>query len=222
MSDLRPRCKATARSGVQCQLPALPGLAVCRSHGGGTPRSQVVAERARTEAEIKTRMARLTTPIAADDPEARGDVALVMEIRRTVGNIRVLDEWIADLGEQALGFGLTSDESSESSGFNEKGPTADSTRIRRFETRINVYVEWQLKLRVHLANLAKIWISAGFKQRELDLQTTQVLAVNAMALALVVGLGHNPADPEVRAVVHRSLLGLDGNEPRHIAKQEEQ
>jgi hypothetical protein len=201
------RCRATARSGEQCKRPSLPGLKVCRFHGGKSPRAAAVADKARLEEKIHvelSRMERLTGLIPEDDPEARGDVALVTEIRRTVNRIRILDEWIQELGERSLGWGIAKR-------VRKSGLDADKIvefDEKTFETRMNVYYSIQLEERKHLAQLAKVWIAAGFKARELDLQERQVMAFNSALLELCAALGHDPADGAVKAVVHRVMMGL--------------
>lgn len=169
--------------------------------------NQAKHERAVVEQEIKHelgRMQRLTQLIPEDDPEARGDVALVNEIRRTVNRIRILDEWIQELGERSLGWGITKRVS-------KSGVDADKIvefDEKTFETRMNVYYSIQLEERKHLAQLAKVWIAAGFKARELDLQERQVMAFNGALLDLCAALGHDPADSGVKAIVHRVMMGL--------------
>lgn len=46
--NLKVRCKAIRKNGVQCKLPAIAGGTVCRSHGGGNP---AVARKALVRAE---------------------------------------------------------------------------------------------------------------------------------------------------------------------------
>lgn len=149
-------------------------------------------------------MERLTQLIPEDDPEARGDVALVNEIRRTVNRIRILDEWIQELGERSLGWGITKRESKSGVDADKIVEWDDKT----FEARMNVYYSIQLEERKHLAQLAKVWIAAGFKARELDLQERQVMAFNGALLDLCAALGHDPADPGVKSIVHRVMMGL--------------
>src|SRR5215207_6274688 len=43
------QCKATSRTGKQCKNKAIPGGAVCRFHGGGSPQ---VASKAAVRAEV--------------------------------------------------------------------------------------------------------------------------------------------------------------------------
>lgn len=157
-------------------------------------------------------MQRLTGLIAEDDPEARGDVALMTEIRRTVNRVRILDEWIQDLGERALGWGIKTrtTETKTMTGFPGEGRGDESYELEQktFEARMNVYYSIQMEERKHLAQLAKVWIAAGFKARELDLQERQVSAFQTALLELCSALGHDPADSGVRGIVHRVMLGL--------------
>lgn len=219
MKSERRQCKAKSkRSGERCVKWAMPGLEVCNTHGGMSPRALNVVNNTRTENKIReelSRMERLTGLISADDPEARGDVALVTEIRRTVNRIRILDEWLQELGEQALGWGKVSAEKSEGSDM--KGPTA--SRTVTFEAKINIYYVIQMEERKHLAQLAKVWIGAGFKQRELDLQERQVIAFNSAILELCKAFGKDPSDPEVRPIIHRVMLGIAATPPAEIEKR---
>lgn len=50
----RVRCKALTTSGSRCKQSAVPGLTVCRSHGGGTAASVRKSTRARVSAEVTT------------------------------------------------------------------------------------------------------------------------------------------------------------------------
>lgn len=161
-------------------------------------------------------MERFTGLIDASDPEARGDVALVTEIRRTVNRIRILDEWLQELGEQALGYGLTKKEA-QIGPVNVQGDQSQQTRT--FEAKVNVYYSIQMEERKHLAQLAKVWIGAGFKQRELDLQERQVIAFNTGILELCKALGHDPSSPSVRPIIHRVMMGLATSAPAEIEKR---
>lgn len=217
-TKLRPgtkRCSARTRAGERCAKAALPGLNVCRFHGGATKAAGVIADKARLQAKVRTeltRMERLTALIPEDDPEARGDVALVTEIRRTVNRVRILDEWINELGERALGWGITKRErdTKTMTGYPGEGRGDESYEqdVKTFEARMNVYYSIQLEERKHLANLAKIWISAGFKQRELDIQEQQVIAFNTALFQIAEAFGQDIQDPRVRAIVHQVMLGI--------------
>lgn len=161
-------------------------------------------------------MERFVKLIPEDDPEARGDVALVFEIRRTVNRIRILDEWLQELGEKRLGWGQTEAEKRTDTG---KSPIDGSYELRKFEAKVNVYYAIQMQERQHLAQLAKVWISAGFKQRELDLQERQVVAFNNALLELCRALGKDPSSPAVRPVIHRVMMGLAVTAPAGVEER---
>lgn len=208
---MEQRCQTIARgTGERCQNPRMAGAKVCRTHARNRTSILDASSKARVENKIKTelsRMERLTALIPEDDPEARGDVALVNEIRRTVNRIRILDEWIQELGERSLGWGRTK-RTIKDANMNPITGADDSFDEKIFEARMNVYYSIQLEERKHLAQLAKVWLAAGFKARELDLQERQVMAFNTALLELCAALGHDPADPAVRATVHRVMMGL--------------
>lgn len=193
----------------------MPGLTICQQHTKNRKSTLAVAEKARQEqtiiAEVNrelTRMERFTALIPEDDPEARGDVALVFELRRTVNRIRIFDEWIQELGEGRLGWGRTSFEQKTMTGYPGEGQGDDSYELKRYEARANVFYQMQMAERVHLLAVSKTWISAGFKQRELDMQDYAVMQFNSALLALCEALGHDPADPAVRNTIHRVMQGL--------------
>lgn len=208
----KSQCTAKRKSdGARCTRPPLAGLKVCRMHGGATKTATAIASKARMETKVRhelTRMERLTQLIPETDPEARGDVALVTELRRTVNRIRILDEWIQELGERSVGWGIKTREIKTMTGFPGEGRGDESYDSKTFEARMNVYYAIQLEERKHLLQIGKVWIAAGFKARELDLAERQVVAYNNALLELCAALGHDPADPGVRAIVHRVMLGL--------------
>jgi hypothetical protein len=206
------RCVHKTREGTRCQNGKMPGIDFCTTHVRNRPKLIEKSERYVIEQDVErelrkemSRMERFTTPIPIDDPEARGDVALVTELRRTVQHIRIFDEWIAELAEGSLGWGKTTFERKISTGAYEQD---DSHTVSRFEARANIIYEMQMRERQHLVNIAKVWITAGFKQRELDLHERQVAGFNAAQMEILTALGHDVTAPEVRSVVNRALLGL--------------
>lgn len=169
-----------------------------------------------------SRMQRFVTPIPAGDPEARGDVALVTELRRTVQRIRIFDEWIQELAEGDIGWGRTMFEKTTSSESGMDGDfVVDKTsenNVKRFEARANILYEMQMRERQHLVNVAKVWITAGFKAKELDLQERQIMAFNSAQMEILVALGHDPTNPAVRGIVHRAMMGLIPKENQAIER----
>lgn len=214
---LEQRCSAIASgSGERCRNPHMVGTTVCRTHSRNAPQIIAKADRARVSNEIQSRMARLVTPIDREDPDARGDFGLITEICRTVARVRALDEWIVDLREEQLGWnrveGVKETESTEMSMSGSFGESDTTTRTSKrkvtFEMRINVYVEWQMRERTHLASLYKIWLAAGFKQRELDMLERHLFAYNNAMLNILRALGIDANAPEVKQIIHHEMLTL--------------
>lgn len=146
--------------------------------------------------------------IQNDDAEANGGYALMMEIRRTVARIRFCDRKIIELsrsqGEGALVWGVTSEVDKD--GYDKEGPVSVHTVTK--ESKVSAWVELQFKERNHLKELSKIWISAGFEQRKLDLQASTVAGLNQVIEDVIRGLGRSPDDANVRSVVQRALRRL--------------
>lgn len=53
-SDRRPRCTALTTGGDRCKRRAVPGLTVCKSHGGGTAASVRKSNRAKVADKVHT------------------------------------------------------------------------------------------------------------------------------------------------------------------------
>lgn len=209
------QCEATARgTGRRCQKPALVGTTVCRTHGGSLPSVRDRSRIAREERERGNLERRLNLRgIDPDDPEARGDVALAAEIRRTVAWIRYCEDQILALGgdvpdapdalADVLGsVGLVSRETR--SGM-ERDEATDLT-IERFEAGVGVWEEKLRWNRSHLAGLTKQWIAAGFEARRLELAERTLDALERAIDGVLGDLGLNPRDPDVRATIKRRLI----------------
>lgn len=221
------RCITVARStGLRCTNPKALGLEYCSTHMRNNKKvNEAKHLKAVMEQEVEkqlSRMQRFVTPIPAGDPEARGDVALVTELRRTVQRIRIFDEWIQELAEGDIGWGRTMFEKTTSSESGMDGDfVVDKTsenNVKRFEARANILYEMQMRERQHLVNVAKVWITAGFKAKELDLQERQIMAFNSAQMEILVALGHDPTNPAVRGIVHRAMMGLIPKENQAIER----
>jgi hypothetical protein len=216
------RCTVRTRSsGERCKNPALAGTGVCRNHGGSLP-----SVRAKSEVFKAQRVTREHAPAAidADDPEGRGDLALGMEIRRTIGWIRYCEDRIAELGAtraahsaqaaadedvaDALG-GLQLAEQETQHGT-ERGEETSLSR-EKWSSGVNVWEEKLRWNRHHLAALTKQWINAGFEAKRLEIQGRTLDVLEKAIDGIVRDLGRNPRDAEVRAIVRRRLEQAAGN-----------
>lgn len=205
------RCVAKShQSGQRCGNAALIGITLCRIHHRGTTQRK----EATAVAKVRGTMATYAIlPVGESDPEARGDQALGVEIRRTVAWIRFCEHQIQLLqSADEMIYGLvseTEEESSESGVRDDKDVAiAARKRIRAQAAQLNGWVdrlEWNRK---HLANLTKQWISAGFEAKRLELETIAFERIDAMLTEVVRQLGHDPNDPNVRQLVAQSLLGI--------------
>ena len=158
MSD-KPRCHATTRQGRPCQQPALPGLTVCRYHGGGTP-----AARAKSARHIATQQATAQAQQAVERLGLLVDVtpeqALLDEVRRAaamVGYYGTQVQTVADRDENNLVWGVTR--------IKTGGDDAGETR----EAAPNVWVRLWNEERDRLARVAAAALKAGIEERRVRL-----------------------------------------------------
>ncbi len=208
-ADKRPafvRCKRIKRDGTQCRKSAVPGFNCCDtpSHGGNLPQVQKAIARQRVVAGLS----KLVTPIDADDWEANPINSFEMEFRRTVARIRYYDEKLMQLEtEKDLIFGVTKTEHK-----NEYAAVLEdkSYRLETQEARINGFLDLQMKERIHLTDLHKLWISAKLDDRRLAIQEKTVFMLNDAITSIVRGLGKDIHDPDVRQLVRTALLDLPG------------
>lgn len=191
------RCVAHSKaSHERCKRLRSIGLRVCAKHGGATADS--VSKRQRTEAVLAMR--RFVTPIDAGDPEANVIVAFELEFRRTIARIRYLDEVLAKLDPEALGWGLAEEKDVQSGEY----PGLDTTS----RAQANIYYVMQMEERKRLVELIKIWIGAKLDVRKLEIEEQKVDALNGVIEAVLVKLGHDIQDPTVRRTVRDSMLAL--------------
>lgn len=192
------RCAARRKQppNDRCKKRACTGLRVCVKHGGATP--PAVDKRERIKA--MDAMRQFVTPIDGDDIEANPIAAFEMEFRRTIARIRYLDEILAELNPEDLGWG-TSKETIVGSG---EYPGTDVEKV----AQANIYYSMQLGERKHLVTLVKIWIGAKLDVRKLEIEEQKVNALNGVIEAVLTKLGHDIKNPEVRRTVRESMLAL--------------
>lgn len=140
------------------------------------------------------------SPIAADDWEAHPINSFEMEFRRTIAWIRYYEEKIEELKHDELIFGMTKVESKMATEF----PGTDYTE----EAKPNIYVELLFRERKHLHELQKTFIAGGIAAKVAASVSKLVDKVELSMNALIVALGRDPADPEIRNTVRQTLLGI--------------
>lgn len=179
----------------QCKRSALPGLTVCASHGGNSPKGKVVSEHARAV----TAMQRFVQPYTGNlDPIS----AFEAEFRRTYGRILWLEDQIAGLeDERDLIWGLAKEERITAGEF----PGTNRT----YEARIHVFEDMLRWERKHLLELEKVYIRANLDERRLGIMRQYIEGTYASVINLVRSLGHDTADPAVRDKIRRMFEGAD-------------
>lgn len=181
--------------GARCTRQRVAGLNdKCRRHGFHNK-----AERA-LKAKTELAMARFVEPIAPDDNEADPITAFEVEYRRTLGRIRWLDQKIATLKVEDLGWGIRSQTEKDATEF----PGTDT----EYATAINIYVVLQQWERKHLLDMQKIWIGAKLDVAKLRIQAAHVEVLDTAITKILRRLGRKPDDPDVRMVVFEELSKL--------------
>lgn len=214
------RCTYVKRDGERCKKPSMPGVRVCNtpSHGASLPSVRNKSQMARLERQYEASGSPIA-PIPADDPEARGDVALATNIRRCVAWIRfceaqiealaghrVESEWspeadtaLADvLGDLRL-------ISREESAGTERGEQTSLT-VEKYGAGIDV---WEERLRWYMSTLERLtkqWINAGFEAKRLDMQSRVLDRLERAVDGIVRDLGANPRAPQTRAIIATRIL----------------
>jgi hypothetical protein len=201
--NLEPKrqCKANRTDGQKCRAYALTGLEVCNYHGGMTPQAQPKAKTAKA-LQIYARMTNTYGAPVETSPEE----GLLDEIARTNGHILWLQEQL-----------LTSDPKSLASSAWLYRRSVDSTiRWDDETTRLageayeGVWLDLYLKERGHFAKLCDIAIKANIAQRRIDLAAAQAERVGQAIMQLLTALGHDTADPTVRAAAFQALTAAAG------------
>jgi hypothetical protein len=193
------RCQARSkRSGEQCRKSAMRGLTVCKTHGGAAPAAAQKSALARAQHEISKHVR--VEPIAADDWEAHPIHSFEMEFRRSIAWIRYYQEKIAELTHRELVWGVSKIEDKTATEFAGEDIT--------MEAKPNIYVELLFRERKHLLELQKTFIAGGIAAKVAASQSAHIDRIELSMNALIVALGHDPSDPEIRNTVRQTLLGI--------------
>lgn len=189
-------CGAQTKSGAACKKAPMVGLKRCRIHKGNANMGNHEREK------LRRGMEKFVTPVDGADPEVNVVYGFEMELRRTLAAIRYYDEKIAELDEEQAFWGKTRTEDVNAGEF----PGTNVT----YEARMNAVMAARLEERKHLHALHKTWISAKLDERKIQATTALVDSLNGVITSVIVGLGQNPRDPEVRKVVRAAMLGITG------------
>lgn len=189
-----------------------PGRGKCKLHGGATPSHGRAAEREAAEEAVAT----YGLPREIDPLQA-----LLEEVYRTAGHVFWLEDVIHRLESDELVSGVTKTstttplEQSKSSGKSKskgkgkkaKAEKADpgSERVEQ-STAVSVWVRLYQAERAHLARVSKVAIDAGIEERLVRIAEQQAQQFAHIVRLILIDLGHDPEDEEVRKTVRFRLI----------------
>ncbi len=194
----KPRCEAHSKqTNAQCRRVPAAGATVCKWHGGA-----IQAQREKVSREvIKEGLSKFVALIPEDDWEAQPMNSFMAEFRRTIGHIRYYEEKIAELNnERSLIFGVTEVADIEASEF-----AGTNTKMT---AGLHVYAVAMMEERKHLHSLQKTWIDAKLDVKKLEIEAGIVDRLDEKLNAILIRLGHDPRNVEVRNIVRSELLAL--------------
>jgi hypothetical protein len=181
-----PRCTAKARTtGLRCKRRPIPGGTVCVIHGGAAPAVRAAAQRrvAMAKAEELARVYGVPQDVGPQE-------ALLTELQRSAGAVAWLNAVVGAMTEDDLVQAIPS------------GATLPAA-----------LVELYLRERNHLRQVARDCHACGVEERRVRIIEEQGRLVSDAIRTIVAGLGRDPADPEVRSLVHGVLSAIaDGGE----------
>ena len=194
------RCKAQHKTRGRCKKARVDGMRVCEDHGAGTQASKDK----RVMKRMTLGMARIGIDSSLRDPVA----AFEDEFLRTVSRIAYLDTIIGKLTDDELVWGKISEDvvrATEWPGVN-----------LGYGARVNGLVELQWRERQHLLAIEKIWLHARLDVKRLEIAQNQATALEVVMSAILAKLGHDTANPSVRAIIAQELGNLPGAAGRNM------
>ena len=157
------RCSATSKqTGQQCGNWAIPGLEVCRIHGGATKRAKAKAGRVLETAAAAQAAQQLGLKLDTTPQQA-----LLDEVQRAAGMVAYYGQRVAEIAEEdpnKLVHGVTRVEQRE--GF-------QAGTVRVAEPAVNVWLKLWNEERDRLARAAAAAIKAGIEERRVQLAEAQ-------------------------------------------------
>lgn len=90
------------------------------------------------------------------------------------------------------------------------GQLPDAMESTMFGQQVSVWIKAYREERSHLVAVAKACLTAGIEERRVRLAEKQAELIATAFRGFAVDLGHDPADPAVRAAFRRHLTMIEG------------
>ena len=167
--DGRRRCIARSKqTGEQCKRFASPGFDKCYLHVGVRREDRKAAD----SMAVATQMARAAVITYGLPRDISPTDALLEEVRYTAGHVAWLRERVAEIEQDALVWGVTSETDTQASEF----PGVNTTS----EAKPNIWLVLYMQERKHLVDVTKAAISAGIEERRVKLAEAQGSLLNGV------------------------------------------
>lgn len=173
------QCTAQSKqAGRRCAKWAVPGLKVCRMHGGAAPQARAAAARNVAQAAALAAVATYGLPAEVDPLDA-----LLGELHRTAGHVAWLNAEVARLQSVI---------------------TTGAFGVQVIDATVQLYQSE----RRHLSKVAADCLRAGVEERRVQLAERQGELVAEVIRAVLSDLGVDPSSEEARTVVRRHLMAV--------------
>lgn len=205
----RPLCTAHNKRGGPCSKPAVPGLTVCRYHGGGSPQSKaksaryLATQQAVQQAEQATRQAEKAAARLGLLVDVSPEQALLDEVRRAAAMVTYYGQRVQQLeanNRESLVWGVTR----EKTGGDDRGTT--------WEAGPNVWLRLWNDERDRLTRVATAALKAGIEERRVRLAENHGQLVAGVIRRVLDRLQLTDTQAQlVATVVPQELRALEAN-----------
>ena len=205
------KCTSITRStGKTCKNWAIPGLTVCRLHGGGSERSKAAGRRRVEEVQVKFRAGQLGRALAErmdlDEPDP--GVGILESCRRAAAMMRVYGDLVGELTikpeyeERMLPDGTTMLWPIGMQGLDGSGSSAMHVLVREYRRSIRDYAE-----------ICSLAIRAGVEVAKVRIEQQKAEALAAVLQAVLRDLRLTPEQhARAPALIRHHLLQAENGQ----------
>lgn len=187
------KCTATSKqSGERCKRYPVPGLTVCKMHGGGSKAAKQAAARNIAQANAARSAAQIGLPL-----EISPQQALLDEVQRSAGMVAFYQDRVNEVTGNRTGdliFSLTKYEEVQSE-------TLGNSETTTTEAGVHVWLQLLNEERDRLTRVSLAAIKAGIAERRVQLAEQQGHALVGVIRAILARLDLNPSQVTLASTV---------------------